>query len=172
MKIFASNVTPGLTCHFNFPTDRFEMFANFNAESKFFIHSEYFNAKDRNTYNADYCLFQTPLSIREKAERNCVGGADQCTAEACLPTADFVPGDWCWVAGWGKTEKGSLSATLKEAGLNLMSHQYCEKYSNYIKPGVGFYIQHDEICVGTPDLNGDGLTDEGRDTCQGDSGMS
>ena len=49
---------------------------------------------------------------------------------------------------------------------NLISHEYCTTKSDY-----GTFIMADsEICAGVPDLNGDGLTDGGKDACQGDSG--
>ena len=48
----------------------------------------------------------------------------------------------------------------------MPSHEYCTTKSDY-----GTFIMADsEICAGVPDLNGDGLTDGGKDACQGDSG--
>jgi len=55
-----------------------------------------------------------------------------------------------------------MSAELMEDGFNLMSHEYCETHSNYYKPGVGFYIQSDEICAGEIDHDKDGATDGGK----------
>ena len=60
---------------------------------------------------------------------------------------------------------------MKEVGVNLMSHKYCEDHTNYIKPGIGYYIQADEICAGSLDFDGDGLTDGKKDSCGGDSGF-
>ena len=49
---------------------------------------------------------------------------------------------------------------------NKPSHQYCTTKSDY----GNFIMSDSEICAGVPDLNGDGLTDGGKDACQGDSG--
>ena len=68
-------------------------------------------------------------------------------------------------------EDGHMSEKLKEVGLNLMSHKYCEDHTNYIKSGVGYWIQEDEICGGAIDFDGDGLTDGKKDSCGGDSGF-
>lgn len=148
---------------------QFEMFVNPPNTGQFVIHKEYYNARDRNPYNSDYCLVQTATSIFAKSARHSPDGTAR-VAQACLPKNNYTPGDWCWVAGWGTTETGKMSHELLENGFNLFSREYCHAKSNYVKPGVGFYIGKDEICVGIPDRDNDGFTDAGNDTCQGDSG--
>ena len=59
------------------------------------------------------------------------------------------------MAGWGVTEEGVGSNTLKSVGINVMSQEYCLTHA-------GFSLQSDDICAGIPDLNGDGGTDGGK----------
>ena len=50
--------------------------------------------------------------------------------------------------------------------MNVMSAQYCLDHSVY----DGAVTDSAEFCAGLPDLDGNGLTDESKDACQGDSG--
>ena len=52
---------------------------------------------------------------------------------------------------------------LTEVGVNIFSHDYCVNNSIY----GNFIVEEAEICAGVPDRNGDGLTDGGKDACQG-----
>merc|ERR1712226_1624315 len=62
----------------------------------------------------------------------------------------------------------SISTKLREVGINMMSHQYCQdctssSMQNAVVDGL-------ELCAGTLDRDGNGMTDPGKDACQGDSG--
>ena len=52
---------------------------------------------------------------------------------------------------------------LTKVGVNIFSHNYCVNNSIY----GNFIVEEAEICAGVPDRNGDGLTDGGKDACQG-----
>ena len=60
-----------------------------------------------------------------------------------------------------------------------MSNDYCKAHASSqpignskttIKQMYQKLLKDDELCAGTPDLNGNGVTDSGVDACQGDSG--
>ena len=71
----------------------------------------------------------------------------------------------CWTAGWGELSYGGRTPDeLHSVGLNIFSKYYCYRYS-FPMP---FF--EDDICAGSPDKDGNGLVDAGRDTCHGDSG--
>ena len=38
---------------------------------EWYIYPEYYNKRDKNPYNADFCLIQTPTSIIEKSRKAC-----------------------------------------------------------------------------------------------------
>ena len=123
-----------------------------------FVHPNYGSST-----NFDVALIRYDNSIFTKAMNK---GAEDKVAAACMPVNDYTPGDACWVAGWGTlTENGSMPNKLQSVGVNLFSSDYCADYTEY-----GASINPDEICAGLPDMDGDGLTDGGKDSCQGDSG--
>ena len=123
-----------------------------------FVHPNYGSGN-----NFDVALVRYDNSIFTKAMNK---GAEDKVAAACMPVNDYTPGDACWVAGWGTlTEGGSTPSKLQSVGVNLFSYQYCADYTEY-----GAAINPDEICAGLPDMDGDGMTDGGKDSCQGDSG--
>ncbi|XP_055490173.1 granzyme K-like isoform X1 [Leucoraja erinacea] len=72
---------------------------------------------------------------------------------------DLKPGTSCFVAGWGKTRKGSLSDTLQEVTIEVIDRKTCNSEDYYDhKPE----ITQNMICAGD---------NEGRgDSCGGDSG--
>jgi len=120
----------------------------------------------------DVCLLKVP-SLEQAAPSSCQddSGNNTCFASVCLPANNFEHGEACWVSGWGTTTEGgggSVSQTMKSVGVNLFSHAYCNSHVN--EEFKGATLDGLEICGGTPDLNGDGLTDSGSDSCQGDSG--
>ena len=56
-------------------------------------------------------------------------------------------------------------SSLKSAGVNILSRKYCREHAE-----EGNQIQNlkiDEFCAGTPDNDGDGYLDAGKDTCIG-----
>ena len=123
-----------------------------------FVHSNYGSGT-----NFDVALVRYDNSIFAKAMNK---GAEDKVAAACMPEDNYTPGDACWVAGWGTlTEGGSSPSKLQSVGVNLFSSGYCAANTQY-----GSAINDDEICAGLPDMDGDGLTDAGKDSCQGDSG--
>lgn len=64
-------------------------------------------------------------------------------------------GEFCKVAGWGRTvdnDKSDPSKVLMEANVNILNSSKCYPRQNLIKPGM--------ICANAP----------GKDSCQGDSG--
>ena len=56
-----------------------------------------------------------------------------------------------------------LSSTLQSVGVNIFSAEYCFEHTFYWP----HQVKDDEFCAGQPDNNGDGMTDAGRDSCQG-----
>ena len=85
------------------------------TSTNIFIHEEY--PGDNGIAN-DICLIRTPnLSNRKPAS------CDGCYASACLPAADFRPGEACHVSGWGTTTLGgggSVSNKLREVDEDLV----------------------------------------------------
>jgi secreted trypsin-like serine protease len=84
----------------------------------------------------------------------------------CLPSTRPAHGQKCYAAGWGTLESsGSQPDTLQDVGIWTMSNEFCKTqlYSESL-------FSDDMICAGTPDFNGDGMIDGGKDACQGDSG--
>jgi len=79
----------------------------------------------------------------------------------CLPTAgESYSGVLATVTGWGTTSSGgSISATLLEVDVPIMSNEECYGDDTYYTPGE---ITDDMICAG--------LVEGGIDACQGDSG--
>ena len=49
-------------------------------------------------------------------------------------------------------------------GVNTFSEDYCFEKTHY------FGLPTDELCAGVPDIDGNGLTEAGTDSCLGDSG--
>ncbi|KFW87840.1 Granzyme A, partial [Manacus vitellinus] len=80
-----------------------------------------------------------------------------------LPTSDDdpKPGTICTVAGWGKTDnrQKTLSATLREVNITVISRQVCNDKHHYNGKPV---ITENMICAGAK--NGK------KDSCDGDSG--
>ena len=64
------------------------------------------------------------------------------------------------------TSSNMLSSTLQSVGVNIFSYDYCIDHTFYWP----HQVMGDEFCAGLPDSDGDGMTDEGKDSCQGDSG--
>ena len=119
------------------------------------IHPE----RDPDFNNFDACLLRTPEPIG-------IGSAPG-VAAACLPEEGPKHGDACWVAGWGRTQNGTISSELKSVGVNIFSDEYCLETHAF----ENFSFEPDEICAGLPDSNdADNLSDAGKDACQGDSG--
>ena len=50
-------------------------------------------------------------------------------------------------------------------GVNTFSKDYCAAYTYY-----RHMLASDEQCAGVPDMDGNGLTEAGTDSCSGDSG--
>ena len=74
------------------------------------------------------------------------------------------------MAGWGETRAGSeiFSTSLQSAGVNVLSRPYCKEHAEADNQIQGMKV--DEFCAGTPDSDGDGFTDAGKDTCLGNGG--
>ena len=131
------------------------------------IHEEYSRISDGSWLNKDVCILETTSNVLQA--RNSYCQRRLCTAAACIPKSEFVPGSRCWIAGWGSESKnGRRRGTLWQAGLNTMSFKYCmakswNKYYTHMK-------ERDELCAYTPDRDGNGYLDPGTDSCQGDSG--
>ncbi|KAI3383318.1 hypothetical protein SNEBB_010505 [Seison nebaliae] len=77
----------------------------------------------------------------------------------CLPTQsdNASPGTTLTVAGWGKTESGSITSTLREVNVQVQDVSTCD---NAFNTDVD---SDDQICAG----NSVGIP---KDSCQGDSG--
>ena len=119
----------------------------------------------------DVCLLKVQ-SLTQAAPASCeAGGTNSCFASVCLPADDYDHGEACWVSGWGTTTQGgggSVSQKMQSVGVNLFSNEYCNEHAkNNFK---GATVPGLEICAGTPDNDGNGLIDPGKDSCQGDSG--
>merc|ERR1712025_1342302 len=82
-----------------------------------------------------------------------------------------LSGHYCWIGGWGsvskQTKKTFLSNKLRDAGLNIFSYEYCIANTRFNEDEID---RKTEICAGLPDADGDGATDSGVGTCQGDDG--
>ena len=135
----------------------------FQLESSTFINHPSYNPGV--STNFDVCIIDVGQSIYDAATAN---GADSSkVAAACLPTAPATVGDACWVSGWGTLSSGGSSPNIQQSvGVNIFSDDYCNANSmnDFALSGS------DELCAGTPDCNGNDLTDGGKDSCQGDSG--
>ena len=53
---------------------------------------------------------------------------------------------------------------MKEAGVDVFSTEYCLQHSNFDEQDLNGAV---EFCAGTPDKNGNSLSEKGTDTCQG-----
>ena len=111
-----------------------------------------------NAFNNDICLIRVPnLSSTSPNSVNV-------WSPACLPTQPPPAYKHCWVAGWGTTSLGgNISNKMREAGVNIFSPEECLK-TGYSSTQLDFDT---EFCAGIPDFNGDGVTDGGKDACQG-----
>ncbi|CAG5081233.1 Oidioi.mRNA.OKI2018_I69.PAR.g9818.t1.cds [Oikopleura dioica] len=95
------------------------------------------------------------------------------TAKACLATSYPEAGQACWVAGWGMPEDDHpvdsipASTILKSVGLNVFSQEYCAQKAEF---DLSTMLKSHDICVGIPDLDGDGEMETGESICMGDSG--
>ena len=110
--------------------------------------------------NYDFCILKTAdLGLDgNKADIACLPQKGQ----HVLPTnnGERLRGSDCFVAGWGTLASGgSLSAVLQSVRIDIFSHDYCEKVSDY---GVGGIDNKSEFCAGK--------MEGGVDSCQGDSG--
>ncbi|NWR64577.1 TMPSC protease, partial [Bucorvus abyssinicus] len=112
------------------------------------VHPEF----DRELLQNDIALFDLAPAVHFSARIQPI----------CLPPAHVHPhvenGTRCFITGWGRTaEKGTTSAVLKEAEVEIIPHSICSRSSAY-----GILVNHNMICAGTQS--------GGTDTCQGDSG--
>ena len=74
-----------------------------------------------------------------------------------MPTKHARDGKWCHIAGWGKTDNTRYRDKLQETGINVLSDEYCMKYSHHTSKQINF---NSEFCAGRPDRNGNKLTDK------------
>ena len=127
--------------------------------SAWFNHFEYgLMLGDMDSKNNDLCLIKFNDDI-------IASDPDGQVQPACLPKADKQHGAACWVAGWGSTFFGSpVNPNLHSVGVNVFSNEYCVAKSIY------FWLQADDICAYTPDIDGNGKVDGGAAACNGDSG--
>ena len=123
------------------------------------VNSETFIHDGFNDGSSNMCLIRSEVDIIELGEQeNCGAG---CVEVACLPTGSANHGAACWTAGWGGTSIGSDSSNvLNEVGVNIMDDSYC---SNFSDPDFAFHVN--EMCVGLPDTDEDGLTDTTQGPC-------
>ncbi|XP_053699174.1 trypsin-1-like [Sabethes cyaneus] len=77
----------------------------------------------------------------------------------CLPQADdtVYEGKNAIVTGWGRTAVGSLSDTLEQLEVPILSNKNCRRTGYW-----AFRITNKMLCAG--------FVEGGRDSCQGDSG--
>ncbi|MEN2497539.1 MAG: hypothetical protein MHMPM18_001912 [Marteilia pararefringens] len=111
-----------------------------------YIHPQY----DRKTLRYDIALVKLDEKVKFGAN----------ISPVCLPEAETdlpQPGTKCFVTGWGITGTQSQSNKLREVDLKLISQDVC-KQSGYYKTD----IKDDMICAGN--------VEDGKGTCQGDSG--
>lgn len=120
----------------------------------------------------DICLIRVP-SLSASAPEDCNG----CFQPVCLPTEPLSPneahGDYCWIAGWGaiKANNGQTSNKLRDAGVNIFSHNYCLAKTSYTADQIAQGNVSSHFCAGIPDYQlNDGAADGGQDTCNGDDG--
>ena len=57
-----------------------------------------------------------------------------------------------------------MASELQETSVNILSDDYCVNNSMFKLNELNFDV---EFCAGMPDSNGNGLTDAGKDACQG-----
>ena len=102
-------------------------------------------------FDFDFCLLYIDREIKYKSDVQpiCMHHKNE-----ELPAV----GTSLYVAGWGKTERGTSSNRLKEARVPLVSYSQCNSQESY----RGFAKQDSMICAG--------YQQGGIDACQGDSG--
>jgi len=106
------------------------------------------------TFSNDYALakLESPMNFGD------------CVGSVCLPIegVDVVPGQKCWITGWGTLNSGGQqSNTMQEAEVSIVGNVDCMNMSGY-QAG-----QIDESMICAQGSNADGSI---RDACQGDSG--
>ncbi|CBY11089.1 unnamed protein product [Oikopleura dioica] len=125
-----------------------------STSTQLFNHPMYGDSSDGSGSNMDICLIKFSDSLIQTG-----------TAPVCLSTSYPEHGKACWVAGWGTLSSGGNSPDLLQSvGVNILGQDYCQAKSN------NGALLPDDICAGSPDVDGNGLTDAGIDSCQGDSG--
>ena len=77
-------------------------------------------------------MLKTPVDIIAKGYENTECERKKCVAIACIPKKSFIPGNVCWIAGWGLTILDSRygSEDLMQNGVNLFSEDSSKKYMN------------------------------------------
>ena len=116
--------------------------------------------KAKNFLWFDLQLWREVPNLSKAQPDSCIN----CWAPACLPTGGPPAYAHCWIAGWGITSPGgTVSNKLRETGVNIFSPEECLK-TGYSASNIDF---ESEFCAGVPDFNGDGVTDGGKDSCQG-----
>jgi len=136
---------------YSFNTNFLEEFSLDVPATKVVNHPDYVG--DETNKNNDYCLMGLPP------------GHGQSLQKACLPSADPIGGEACWVGGWGTTSfEGEVSQSMQSVGQNVFSQEYCIANTGYGS------LEPDDICAGIPNSDGVDGADGGKDSCQGDSG--
>jgi len=136
-----------------------QIFVTQSVEQHIYISNTF--QKNSETEN-DFAMIKIP-SLSANMPDEC----DNCYDVACLPTEHVAAGTHCYIAGWGMTSDGvfgRLPNIMKEAGVDVFSHDYC-LLNSYIEEND--LNEQVEFCAGTPDKNGDELTEKGTDACQG-----
>ena len=126
----------------------------FSVTGEVIMHPDYHHP---NALSNDLCLLLVPnlSAINQNAFE-----------PVCLASARPAHGRKCYAAGWGTLEwAGSQPDTLQDVGIWMMSRNFCE--TQFYSEGS---FSDEMICAGTPDFNGDGIIDGGKDACNGDSG--
>jgi len=128
--------------------------------AEWFRHPLWGDTSDGTGGNQDWCMVKFNEDIIASDPDDLVG-------IPCLPDTNPLPaqhGKACWLAGWGRNDEGVLPDILQSTGINVLSQEYC------IEKGNKDFLELDDICAAVPDMDGDGDTDGGKDSCAGDSG--
>nr|XP_032813601.1 transmembrane protease serine 6-like isoform X1 [Petromyzon marinus] len=108
------------------------------------VHRQYVSSE--NDYDIALLELDSPVNLTEQVQT------------VCMPAAShaFLPGQMCWVSGWGTVigNEFSLSNNMQEVQLPLISQSDCIGSYDHATPRM--------LCAGYPD--------GGKDACQGDSG--
>ncbi len=110
-----------------------------------FVHKDY----DPSTHDNDVALLKIDGALQ--------GGRSVALAAAAIETRLAVPGGTAMVTGWGVSDSGEPSPTLKQVSVPIVSNADCNDPVSY------------DGAV-TPNMMCAGFAEGGRDSCQGDSG--